>query len=201
MSARTSTRDENLMLGNAGSDERILIQEIFEPKLLSTVETHARVYAAGKHVDVVLGENTRSMCISAYRAYPCSRIPLLSHSSGVHMAPFATLALTLSLLSCQNSVGGCCSLAAHGRRSAYFAQFYQPIQGNQHILAVAKNPKDCVLQSWGSWYINTPCFDPTSAALCAITLKRKTSIGVCIKCRSEKHCPALCKLRRSLIGT
>ena len=44
VSARTSTRDENLMVGNAGSDERILIQEIFEPKLLSTFETHARVY-------------------------------------------------------------------------------------------------------------------------------------------------------------
>ena len=42
------------MLGNAGSDERILIQEIFEPKLLSTFETHARVYAAGKHVVVDL---------------------------------------------------------------------------------------------------------------------------------------------------
>lgn len=34
------------MVGNAGSDERILIQEIFEPKLLSTFETlyAVRVY-------------------------------------------------------------------------------------------------------------------------------------------------------------
>ena len=59
-------------------------------------------------------------------------------------------------------MGSCCSLAAHGRRSAYFAQFYQR-------QSTYFGTRDCVLQRWKRWY----CFDPTSTALRAINLEKK----------------------------
>ena len=136
------------MVGNAGSDERILIQEIFEPKLLSTFETHAPVYAAEKQVGVVLD----ILCIGAY---PCSSILLflISHSSGAHMVNFATLSTCLDL--------------EVARLPQFRRQLLQPsctwkavLSAYQHILAV--NAEGEIGK-----------FDPTSTALRAVTLRRK----------------------------
>ena len=132
----------------AGSDDRILIQEIFEPKLLSTFETHAPVYAAEKQVGVVLD----ILCIGAY---PCSSILLLliSHSSGAHMVNFATLSTCLDL--------------EVPRLPQFRRQLLQPsctwmavLSAYQHILAVNADGE-------------IGKFDPTSTALRAVTLKRK----------------------------